>query len=366
VILSAAHVLLPDRIHSDVEIEVEDGLIVAVRPASKLPGCRFLAPGLIDLQVNGHDDIDVATMTEEDVPRMGRLLASQGVTSWFPTLVTTTGDVYDERLEFFAELAKQQDAAEPQICGVHLEGPYLGEWHGVHRGVREGPIDIDWIRTLPDIVRIMTLGPEHPNAVEAIQTLTANGVVVALGHTGATFEQTMLAIDAGARMLTHCFNAMAPLHHRHPGPVGACLTRDEVAVCMIADGIHIHPAVADIVWRVKPTDKVVLVTDATAWRKGKLGDESIAVIDGAPRLEDGTLAGSILTLNRAVQNSVQSHGASRFGAMSAATRNPAQLMGIAGRGIIEVGARADLTAYDDDLNLLATYVGGELIDGSIG
>ena len=364
-IVSAANVILPGRVEPNAEVVFEDGRVVAIRSSSAPFDCGFLAPGLIDLQVNGHDDVDVATMTLDDVPRIQSMFASQGVTSWYPTLVTTTDDVYDERLRFFAELAAQVGDTQPQIGGVHLEGPFLGEWHGVHRGVRPGPIDLDWIRALPEIVRIMTLGPERPNAIEAIEVLNEKGIVVALGHTGATFDQTSAAIDAGARMLTHCFNAMVPLHHRDPGPIGACLTRDELAVSLIADDVHLHPAVANIVWRSKPTDKVVLVTDASAWRTGRLGAESIDLVDGAPRLQDGTLAGSSLTLNCAVQNSVRSHGASTFAAMSAATRNPATLMGLTDRGVLEVGARADFTLYDDELNLVATYVGGDLVHGLI-
>ncbi len=363
VIISAANVLLPARVEPNTEVVFEGGRIVAIRPASGRPDCQLLAPGLIDLQVNGHADIDVATMELDDLPQMHRLLASQGVTSWYPTLITATDDVYDERLEFFGRLVSQPDASWPQVCGVHLEGPYLGEWHGAHRGVREGPIDIDWIRGLPEVVRIMTLGPERPNAVEAIEVLTAKGVVVALGHTGATFDQMRAAIDAGARLVTHCFNAMAPFHHRDPGPIGASLTSDELAVSMIADNIHIHPAAANLVWRAKPSDKVVLVTDASAWRTGRLGSESIELVDGAPRLPDGVLAGSNLTLSGAVKTSVISHGATVFEALSAATRNPARLMGLTDRGTIEVGARADFTTYDDDLNLIATYVNGDLLDG---
>lgn len=365
-IISASRVILPGRIEQNTEVVVEGGRIVAVQPATKPPAHYLLAPGLIDLQVNGHDDVDVATMSSQDMARMNGLLLAQGVTSWYPTLVTTTMEVYAERFEFFSGLADEQQRIGPQICGVHLEGPYLGERHGAHRGVPSGPIDIDWLRALPDIVRIVTPGPERPNAVEAIKVLAAKGIVVSLGHTGATFEQSIDALDAGAQMLTHCFNAMVPLHHRDPGPIGACLTRDDVAVSLIADDVHVHPAAAQLVWRAKPAGKVMLITDAVAWRTGRLGSESIDLVDGAPRLSDGTLAGSSLTLSRAVRNAVDSHGVSCLAALSAATRNPAHLMGLHDRGNIDVGARADITVFDESLKLVTTFVAGELVGESSG
>lgn len=366
-VLTARRVVTPSGIREHCSVSLTDGTIAEVTPTTGAPEFDLLAPGFVDLQVNGHDDIDVSTMTQSQWPRMRSLLGAQGVTTWFPTLVTSPRDHYVERLDHLARFAADDDAATgPVIGGVHLEGPYLGERHGAHRGVPDGPVDLDWLESLPPLVRIMTIGPERPNAVEATRLLVERGIVVALGHSAATYEQVTVCVDAGATLFTHCFNATAPLHHREPGPVGAALTDDRLAISLIADNVHVHPAVVRIAARCKPPDRTVLITDAAGWRAGSLGARRIEVYDGGPRLADGTLAGSNLTMDRAVRHVALDAALGDEFAVRAASANPAALVGFADRGAITPGARADLVALDVDGSVAGTWVAGLPVDRTVG
>jgi N-acetylglucosamine-6-phosphate deacetylase len=210
------------------------------------------------------------------------------------------------------------------------------------------PPDLAWLARLPDIVRVVTLAPEVERALEAIRLLSARGVLVALGHSTATYEETLAATDAGARLVTHCFNGMGALHHRTPGLIGAALTDDRLAVSLITDLIHVHPAAVSLVFRSKSARRVALVTDAVAW-EGE-GD--------APRLADGTLMGSTLTADAAIRNVVEHCGVSLLDAVHAAATTPAELLGLSDRGRIEPGARADLVALNPDLTVQMTWVEG--------
>ncbi len=357
-VITARRVITPAGVLPDHEVEVADGVIVDVRPATGTPDIDVLIPGGVDLQVNGHDDVDVATMTSDQWPRMRALLAAQGTTTWFPTLITSSRAHVEERLEHLAAMAADDASAGdgPTIGGVHLEGPYLGARHGAHRNVPGGPIDLDWFAALPPSVRIVTLGPERDNAPEAIALLVERGVLVALGHTAADHARTVACIDAGARLFTHCFNASTPLDHRAPGAVAAALTDDRIATSLIADLVHVDPVMLDLAGRCKPADRAVLVTDAAGWRAGTLGTTRVELRDGAPRLPDGTLAGSSLTLDRAIANAAGPAGWGLERAVRAASTVPATLVGLTDRGAIEPGRRADLVALDPDLRPLTTWV----------
>jgi N-acetylglucosamine-6-phosphate deacetylase len=234
------------------------------------------------------------------------------------------------------------------IAGAHLEGPFLGGAPGAHPLKFLRPPDLEWLERLPDIVNIVTLAPEPPGALDAIRLLSARGVLVSLGHSTATYEETVAAVDAGARLVTHCFNGMGALHHRAPGLVGAALTDDRLAVSLITDLVHVHSAAVSLVFRSKSATRVALVTDAVAWEGG--GD--------APRLADGTLMGSTLTADAAIRNVVQRCGVSLLDAVRAAATTPADLLGLSDRGRVEPGARADLVALNPDLTVQATWVQG--------
>ena len=224
--LPAARVLAPQGLVGPAAVVVEDGRIEAVE---RVPGGvhvpdRTLAPGLVDLQVNGLDDVDVAEAGER-WPHLDRLLAAGGVTTWLPTLVTSPLDAYPARLEAVAAAASRPGRGRPAIAGVHLEGPFLGGRPGAHPVDLLRPLDLDWLAGLPPVVRLVTLAPELEGAPEAVRLLRSKGVAVSLGHSAATPAQVAVCIEAGATLVTHVFNGMPPLHHRDPGPAACSGTR---------------------------------------------------------------------------------------------------------------------------------------------
>jgi N-acetylglucosamine-6-phosphate deacetylase len=358
--IGASHVLWPDGTLSPGEVQVADGHITSVGPPTRPVPDRVLCPGFVDLQVNGHDDVDVAAAEGAAWDRLDALLLAQGVTAWCPTIVTAPPASMAASLTRIDE-ASRRTGPRPAILGAHVEGPFLGGRVGAHPPEHVVPPDPAAIAALPDIVRIVTLGPEAPGALDAIRNLTERGVLVALGHSSATFDTARAAVDAGAGLVTHAFNAMDPLHHREPGLLGVALGDDRVAISIIADLVHVHPAVVRIAIRSKPRGTLVLVTDAVGWRSERLGGRAVALVDGAPRRPDGTLAGSTLTMDQAIRNVVRSGAADLATALAAASATPARLLGLTDRGVIAVGARADLVALDRDLGVAAVWVGGEAV-----
>jgi len=356
--LAAARVITPDRVLEPGVVEIDRGRIVTVAPTSGPVPPRTLAPGFVDLQVNGVDDVDVAHARDSDWTRLDALLLAQGVTTWVPTLVTAPLDSFAAPLARIAEAAARR-GARPAIAGAHLEGPFLGEMHGAHPSDLVRALDLEWLAALPETVALVTLGPEQVRAVDAIRLLRERDVLVALGHSAATFEEAEAAVDAGARLVTHCFNGMPSLHHRTPGLLGAALSDDRLAVSLIADLVHVHPSAIAVAFRAKGATRVALITDAVAWRAATVG-EIVVHFDGrAPRLGDGTLAGSALTMDQAVRNVVSEAHVPLPDAVRAAATTPADLLGLSDRGRLEPGARADVVALDESLGVAAVWVDGE-------
>lgn len=363
-VVRAAAALLPGQpageLAGPVEVELRDGCIAEVRPGPDPGDDSVLAPGFVDLQVNGFDDIDVAIADGADWDRLDQLLAATGVTAWLPTLVTQRLERYGPALERIAG-AKARGDHGPTVLGAHLEGPFLGAHIGAHDPRRVVPIDLEWLAGLPDVVALVTLGAEQPEALTAIDALATRGTVVSIGHSGATAECAGEAFDAGATMVTHLFNAMGPLHQREPGVAGAALADDRVVAGLIADLVHVHPALLRTALRTKGSARIALVTDAVAWQAGHLAAAGVTLVDGAPRLADGTIAGSALTMDTAVRNVVHAAGIPLADALTAASTTPADVLGDRSRGRIEAGARADLVMLDrTDLALQRTLVGGEV------
>jgi len=362
--ITAARVVTPSRTLAPgvVEIDETTGLIVEVRATSGPARDVVLAPGFVDLQVNGIDDIDVAHARGDEWERLDALLVAQGTTAWCPTLVTAPLESYAGRLAAIAA-AQARHGARPEIVGAHLEGPFLGGAPGAHRRDLIIEPDLAWIRALPDLVALTTLAPEARHATDAIEEFTRMQVVVSLGHSTATLAESVDAVDSGARLVTHLFNGMGALHHREPGLLGAALTDDRLTISLIADLVHVHPAAIRLAFAAKGAARVALVTDAVAWKRGAVGGTPLHVADGAPRLADGTLAGSMLTMDRAVANVVSRCEVGLEDALRAASTTPAALMGLTDRGAIEVGRRADLVALDPDLACVATWIGGVRVHG---
>lgn len=330
-------------------------MIQEIAPWNGATADTSLVPGFIDLQVNGIDDVDVASATGTAWARLGELLVDQGVTSWCPTLITAALDNYEQPL---ARIAQAQRLGGPSIIGAHLEGPFLGGAPGAHPRALLAPIDLEWLLALPAIVRLVTLAPELEHAADAVALLVERGVVVSLGHSTPSQTEAGAAVQAGATMATHLFNGMSGVHHREPGLAAHALLNDALTVGLIADLIHVHPIALELAFRIKPAERTVLVTDAVAWRAPSAALVGLQIIDGAPRLRDGTLAGSVLTMDHAIRNVVNHCGVSLEQAVRSASTNPARVMGLTDRGAIAVGQRGDLVELDDQLHVGGVWLGG--------
>jgi N-acetylglucosamine-6-phosphate deacetylase len=349
---------------------VRDGIIVEVlrgAEGAQLPPTVFdsaiVSPGLIDLQVNGSFGMEVGD-DPEALRHLATQLPSTGVTSYLPTVVSCTREFYERTGDAFE---KARTAPGARALGMHIEGPFLSPQRaGAHRRdvIEEAPADSLDALLASGHVRIVTLAPERPGALELIQRLRRLDVVVSLGHTDATYGEFVRGIDFGATMVTHLYSAMSPMRHRAPGAVGAALRDDRVVVGLIADGVHCHPAVIDIALRVKGPDRVALVTDAIAGAgvepgTYELNGQKILVDENLAKLPDGTLAGSILTLDQAVRNVVTLAGASVPQALHMASEVPAQILGLKTKGRLIVGADADLVLFDERLGVQSTFIAGE-------
>lgn len=352
---------------------VEGATIASVLAESELAGvalpepilrANIVSPGLIDLQVNGGFGCAVG----DDAAALRGLAAAlpaTGVTAFLPTLVTRPPAGYRSARRAFANA---RGAPGARMLGLHLEGPFLAPSRaGAHRRdlIRDPDEQLADELTAGDDVRLMTVAPERPGGLELIRRLRDRGVVVSLGHTDATFDQFAAGIDAGATMTTHLYNASSLFHHRAPGAVGAALVDERIVAGLIADGVHAHFAALNLALRAKGPDRLVLVTDAVAAAgcgpgTFTLGGETV-ISDGAvARLEDGTLAGSTLTLDRAVRTMLTFTGAQLEDALTMATETPAQVLGLTRQGRLQVGADADIVLWDNALEVAMTFVGGVL------
>jgi N-acetylglucosamine-6-phosphate deacetylase len=361
--------LLPGDVSVDGDVVAEVGLPPA-------PGGRVAAPGLVDLQVNGFAGVDVMDADEERVRALARSLPAYGVTAWLPTLITAPAEHVGRALDVLAAVVPPAGARAPLgeavTLGVHLEGPYLsprrlGTHPAAHRRDPDPAEMASWRARGPVVA--VTLAPELPGALDLVRSLSADGVLVSAGHTDATAAQADAAFDAGARTVTHLFNAMSALNHREPGVPGAALAREDVTVQMIVDGYHLAPEVVRVAWAAA-RGRVVLVTDATA-AAGKpdgryvLAGVELFVTDGAVRNAEGALAGSALTLDAAVRNACEI-GIDPAAALTAATEAPARLLRRTDVGSLRPGARADVTVFDDAMTLTRTLLAGQPVEGGAG
>ena len=370
-------VLTPFEMIVDGAVLVRDGRIERVGPRPELDGGTvdalidaaggYICPGFIDLQVNGGGGVMLAEAPSVgSVERMARALVRTGTTSFLATIVTAP----EERMIEALNAVRDADQAPPpgaRVLGAHLEGPFINPIRkGAHdeRYIRDP--DIELFQRLVDAsggsLRLITLAPELPGALDLIAAAREANVVVSIGHTDATYEETLRAIDAGATFATHIFNAMRPLSQRDPGVIGVLLTSD-ITAGLIADGVHVHPANLELVYRAKGPGRVALVTDALGAEPGetsfRLYGQEIAVRDGACYLPDGTLAGSALTMAGAVRNMHFLAGVPLLDAVRMATVTPASVPGLAhDMGVLRPAARGDIVLLDRDLNVRTVLVNG--------
>jgi N-acetylglucosamine-6-phosphate deacetylase len=342
--------------------------------AAPTPSDDYILPGFIDLQVNGSHAIDVMTAAPGALAVLARHLAKEGTTAWLPTAVTAPmerierahGAIADAMAAQASDREASQGAA--RILGMHLEGPFISPRRlGAHPQLNLEPHgeSLDRVAALAEL-KLLTLAPELPGALDAIGRMTARGVAVSMGHSDATLEQARAGIDAGARMFTHLYNAMRPLGHRDPGVIAAALAPSTARPAIIPDGVHVHPEMLRLVWRMRAMAGMILTTDkvalaGTANSPGEADRARARVERGAARLSDGTRAGSVISMLDGVRLMVREVGVAVGQAAVLAATNPANLIGARDRGRLEPGARADLIVLSRALELKAVFVGGREI-----
>jgi N-acetylglucosamine-6-phosphate deacetylase len=352
-------------------VVVRDGRIDAVlrgeRRAGDLPvrEAPYIAPGYIDIQVNGGFGVDV-----DGDPVAYRVLAEHlphhGVTSYLPTAVSAPADFYAPLIEKYVAAGVERLPGARSL-GFHFEGPLLSPARkGAHR---EWVIEAATAETLldpirgTDCVRLVTLAPERQGGMDALKRLREMNIVVSLGHTDATYEEFERGVEAGAQLATHLYNAMRPFGHRDPGPIGAALTDDRISASMIADGYHVDRAALDLAVRAKGVDRLILVSDMVKVAGMPPGvydqfGQQVTSDGHTARLRDGTLAGVVATLDECVRNMVVWGIVTLPQAVLMASENPARLLGLSNTGRLATGCDADVILLDDECRVRAAYVGG--------
>jgi len=326
-----------------------------------------LIPGLVELQINGAFGVDF-TQDPTQIFQVGKRLTELGVTIFLPTIITSPLHSFQKAMQVWKE-GSPKDYKGAEIPGFHFEGPFINpQKKGAHRQefIKKPAVEdiIDW--KVENGVRLVTLAPEIPGVLETISILSARGVVVSAGHSMATLDQMREAIAAGIACGTHLFNAMRPLDHRQAGMLGMLLTNDDLKVGLIADGTHLAPEIVKLVFRAKGEKNIFLVSDAMAALglspgEYELAGRAVFVNETSAHLEDGTLAGSILTPAESLRNFQSFSGCTFEQALQCWTTNPADLMGFAGHGRLAVGLQADLVALDDHGRVSATMINGDWV-----
>ena len=390
IVLCANRLYTPQDEIQNPLLFIEDGLISAVSSHAQqeipnhatvvdltkdLPGA-ILAPGFVDIHMHGGAGLDVMRASPAELPRLNKFLTTHGVTGYFPTTVAAPLDQTCAALERLADAIaavtgpSNHNGAQARPLGIHLEGPFLShKRRGVHppQYLVEPTLEIFerlW-QAARGQVRMMTIAPELPGALDVIAEAALRKVCVSIGHSDAQLEAARAAVRAGARHATHTFNAMRPLDHRDPGILAEVLTDRQLTADIIADGIHVAPAVVQLFLKAKGIERSVLITDATAaagMPDGiyQLGPIQVEVKDGKCTM-DGKLAGSVLTMDKAVRNITQFAGWTLQDAVRAATLNPAQAVGLAqGHGVLAPGAEANLVVLSPGGEVRQTFVRGRL------
>jgi N-acetylglucosamine-6-phosphate deacetylase len=380
--ITAASLFTPqDRIEHPL-LFMEDGIIsqITTREHREIPtgrpvvdyGDAVLAPGFLDIHVHGAAGHDVMEASPDAMPCIERSLAKHGVSGYLPTTVTAP---LESTIAALSRLADSIEKSAKEIpgqlrarpIGIHLEGPFISHVRrGVHpvKNLLQPSLEIfeQFWEASRGHIRVITIAPELEGAFKVIEGAVARGVCVSLGHSDATLEITRAAVDAGARHATHLFNAMRPLAHRDPGIVGEALINPRLSVEIIADGIHLDPAIVKLIVRAKGQDNVILVTDGTAATgmpdgRYHLGTFEFEVKDGVC-LSEGKLAGSTLTMDRAIQNVMQFAEYDLQQALVLATSNPGRVTGPLNTGQLRVGGAADIVVLSPAGEVRNTIIGG--------
>jgi N-acetylglucosamine-6-phosphate deacetylase len=388
IVLAKGDVVLPDRVLSEATIIIDGGRIAVIEPAAvDLAGATtidasdcYVVPGFIDVHVHGvegHDTLD----GEHAVAQIAARLPRYGVTAFCPTTVACPPHELRIFLNQVRDARVTPAAGRARVLPAHLESNFISpEYRGAQpvsclrapgASASDGSFSageiLDAIAASRPDVGIVTLAPELPGALDLVASLVAAGHRVSLGHSGADFDTAVAAIDAGARHATHLFNRMTPITHRAPGLVGAVLSREDVAAELICDGYHVHPAMCRMAIAAKGPQGIMAITDGTAasglpvGSYARLGGRRIEARSEAAFLDEGTLAGSTLTMDRAFRTIVTRLGSSVVEAAIMCSTTPARELGLTGFGVIAVGAMADLAVLDRGFRVVRTFIGGEQV-----
>ncbi|MFE2426708.1 N-acetylglucosamine-6-phosphate deacetylase [Streptomyces sp. NPDC059373] len=365
-VLAGARVVLPDGIVEDGRVTVEGGTIAPNRESGQastletldLTG-HWIVPGFVDIHVHGGGGASFSSDRTEEILTVVDTHRRHGTTTMLASTVTGDLDDLARQAALLSELVEQGE-----LAGIHFEGPFISPHRcGAHKpSLLRDPDPAD-VRKLLDAsrgaARMMTLAPELPGGLESVRLLAEQGVIAAVGHTDAAYEATLKAIDAGATVATHLFNAMPALLHREPGPIAALLEDERVTVELVNDGVHLHPAILELAFRSAGADRVALITDAmdaAGFGDGRylLGPMEVDVTDGVARLvEGGSIAGSTLTLDTAFKRAVTIDRLPVDDVVRALSANPARLLGAYDRiGSLEPGKDADLVVLDEAYDLV--------------
>ena len=355
-------------------IRVAEGKITEIVPNSDKPADALdfsndiCSPGFVDLHIHGAFGKDTMDGDVESIKTMSEFLVNHGTTSFLPTTMTASPAAVRQSLQA-VDTCMKSEMPGAQPLGVHLEGPFINP---AAKGAQiESEIHlptVDWFEGMCGpymaVAKTITLAPEREGAEALIRYLSGRGIVPVIGHTKATYQQAKESFDWGVRHCTHMYNAMTPLHHREPGVVGALLEDERVTVELIADLVHVHPAVIKVTLETKGAQNIALVTDAMSaagLEAGtyQLGGQDVFMKDGEARLADGTLAGSVLTQDKALQN-LAGQGVALEDILEMLTATPARIIGEDHRkGRIAVGMDADLTLLSDEYMVKAVFIAGK-------
>ncbi len=337
-----------------------------------LPKDAIVLPGFIDQHIHGAGGSDGMDGTVEDIANIANTVAAEGTTSFLVTTMTQSPENITKAMQAVKEYRKENKKEGARVVGIHLEGPFIA---AAHKGaqpleyVKEPDIQAfdEYNEASGNAIKIVTLAPEVGGAEKFIRHLSKKGIVPSIGHTGAKFADIDQAVKVGAKNVTHTYNAQTGLHHREIGTVGSAMLFDELNCELIADTIHVSVPAIRLLVKNKPADKLTLITDAMR-AKGipdgvsELGGQTVYVKNGEARLEDGTLAGSVLKMNRAIENMVKKVGVPFTQAVDYATINPAKTLKIDKEtGSIKVGKRADFTVLNERYDVIMTVRDGEVV-----
>jgi N-acetylglucosamine-6-phosphate deacetylase len=377
-IIRGGRVYYHNQFLADHEVVIKDGLITAVQPNSlasadfHLKNDELLVPGFMDLHIHGARGQDVMDANATSLQILSDALLEEGVVGYLATTMTESIPKIEAALKTCFEFQRNQTQGA-ELLGVHLEGPFLsqafmGAQCGDHLKIPDIALLKKWQQQFPDLIRLITIAPELPHAIEFIQYARSQNIVVSIGHTAANFAETKCGIDAGATHATHLFNAMSGVHHREPGAAAALLSDDRVIAELIVDGAHVAPEMIQFTVQCKGLDHLLLVTDAMRAKCLKagiydLGGQNVAVDDyGIARLQsNGKLAGSTLQLNKALKNMHQYTGLPLTELIPLITIQPASILKILNQGYISSGQIANLVVLNNNFDVKGTFYHGKIV-----